>query len=269
MIMALAGAALLAGVAGCRGDREEKPPRQIFPDMDDQPKWKPQSKSGFYADGRAMRRPVDGAVPFGRDGWATNPTDAKVNPMAGARAEFLKENAGEYEGMNGAEYLPTIPIKVDEKLILEGSKNFNIYCSACHGYLGDGKGLAGAYFTVTPVNLHDPKYKAGGEEPLNRDGYIFTVIRNGVRSMPSYSHALTEHEAWGVVAYLRALQASQEGTLADVKDPAQRAALEAKMNEPDPAPPAGETPAAPATPPAPAAPAAPTAPAAAPTGGAK
>lgn len=265
LMLALAG--LSAGaMTGCRGDREEKPPRQFFPDLDDQPKWKPQAKSQFFADGRTMRPPVEGAVPFGRDGWATNPTDPKVNPMVGSRAEFLKENEGEYTGMTGPQYLPTIPVKVDAALIREGQKNFNIYCSACHGYMGDGKGLVGQYFTVTPVSLHDPKYKAGGEEPLSRDGYIFTVIRNGVRSMPAYNHALTEHETWGVVAYLRALQASHEGTLADVKDAAERTDLETKMNIPDPVP-AGEP--ADASPTAPAAPTTPAAPAAAPTGGAK
>jgi mono/diheme cytochrome c family protein len=247
LMLALAGAASLAGVlGGCRGDRGEKPPRQFFPDMDDHPKWKPQAGSGFYADGRTMRKPVQGTVAFGRDGWSARPTDTEINPMAGDRAGFLKEGGPEWTGMQGEEYLQTIPVTVDEKLVREGQKNFNIYCSVCHGYTGDGKGLAGQYFTVTPGNLQDPKYKAGGEEPLNRDGYMFTVIRNGVRSMPSYAHAISEHEAWAVVAYIRALQASQEGTLADVQDPAKRAELETKMNEADPAPAAPTTPAAPA-----------------------
>ncbi|HYE62775.1 MAG TPA: cytochrome c [Phycisphaerales bacterium] len=249
LLLALAGAAALSGLAACRGDREEKPPRQFFPDMDDQPKWKPQEKSQFFPDGRTMRQPVQGAVPFGNDGWSTNPNDPNVNPFAGARAGFLKEDEGTFQGVSGKQYLPIIPVEVTEQLVHEGATNFNIYCAVCHGYTGDGKGLVGAYFTVAPVNLHDPKYKQGGEDPLNRDGYIFSVIRNGVRSMPAYGHALSEHESWGVVAYIRALQASQEGTLQDVPE-AQRAALEQELNRPDPTPaPAPAAPAAgPATP---------------------
>ena len=270
VLLGLAGLAVVAGMVGCRGDREDKPPRQIFPDMDDQPKWKPQGKSQFFTDGRIMRQPVTGTVAFGREGWSKDPNDGAVNPKAAARAEFLKEGQAAYEGMEGNQYVQTIPVRVDEALVLEGQKNFNIYCAACHGYMGDGKGLVGPYFTVTPVNLHDAKYRVGGEDPLSRDGYIFSVIRNGVRSMPPYAHALTEHETWGVVAYMRALQHSTAGTLADVQDAAQRTELERQMNLPDPA--AAGTPASttsPTTPTAPAAQPAAPAPAAGSNGGAK
>jgi mono/diheme cytochrome c family protein len=64
-------------------------------------------------------------------------------------------------------------------------------------------------------SYHDPKYKDSKVE-TGRDGYFFSIIRNGVRTMPAYGHALTERDAWSVVAYVRALQAAAEGTLGDV-----------------------------------------------------
>src|SRR5690606_16566103 len=79
--IALAAAGLGAGLAGCRGDRTDKPPRQFLPDMDDSPKWEPQGGSPFFLDaedvsaeagsvpgaevGRMMRPKPEGAVAFG------------------------------------------------------------------------------------------------------------------------------------------------------------------------------------------------------------
>ncbi|MEL7240373.1 MAG: hypothetical protein AAGK78_16055, partial [Planctomycetota bacterium] len=64
MMLAVASAAGL--LAGCRGERTDKPPRQLFPDMDDQPRFKVQRGTEFFTDGRTMRPVVEGTVPFGR-----------------------------------------------------------------------------------------------------------------------------------------------------------------------------------------------------------
>src|SRR4051794_16105759 len=58
--------AVFLALPACRGERTEKPPHQFFQGMEDQPKWRPQSKSEFFADGRTMRPVVPGTVPFGR-----------------------------------------------------------------------------------------------------------------------------------------------------------------------------------------------------------
>ena len=60
--------ALLAGLAmpGCRGETADAPPRQYFPDLDDQLKYKAQDESGFFADGRTMREPPANTVAWGR-----------------------------------------------------------------------------------------------------------------------------------------------------------------------------------------------------------
>jgi mono/diheme cytochrome c family protein len=48
------------------------------------------------------------------------------------------------------------------------------------------------------------------------DGEIFNVITHGRRSMPQYRFQITERDRWAIVAYVRALQRTTEGTLEDV-----------------------------------------------------
>jgi mono/diheme cytochrome c family protein len=262
LLLAACAAGALIGAPGCQGDREDKPPRQFFPDLDDQPKWKPQEKSGFFADGRTMRKPVAGTVPFGRVEFVADPLQA---PWAGhfmeERDDLLKEDKAVYLGLNddGKTYVEKIPVAVTPALLKRGQNRFNIYCSVCHGYMGDGQGTVGVQFTVHAANFHDKKYivfDPNTPDPLTRDGYVFHVAREGVRSMPGYAHALTERDTWAVVAYVRALQASQEGTLQDVPE-SQRPSVEKEFSlAPPPAPEAPKTPAAgspsptPTTPPA-------------------
>lgn len=218
--MALAAAMVAIAAGGCRGDRSEKPPRQIFPDMDDQMKWKPQGTSEFFADGRTMRTPVKGTVAFGR--WEHVSDEGWASTFMKQRADLLREDDGYYRGVNGAgEYLAAMPVAPTRAMIQRGMERFNIYCSACHGYEGDGKGTVGVRWSYPPANLHDVKYRDAAEA-TGRDGYIFHVIRNGViggdgkQKMPSYAHAVNESDAWAIVAYLRALQTSRLASLEDV-----------------------------------------------------
>jgi mono/diheme cytochrome c family protein len=214
----LLGAA--TGLAGCRGDRSNKPPRQIFPDMDDSPKWKPQSESEFFADGRTMRPAVEGAVAFGRFDFDPVAFEAKYadQPWAGAlvstRGDLLRDDDGFYRGMDSeGAYLNRMPVEVTEDLIARGKSRFNIYCTVCHGYAGDGQGLVAPSWVSPPADFHQDRYKDPTQR-TGKDGYLFSVVRDGmfdamgVQKMPGYGHALDEQDAWAVVAYLRTLQAS-------------------------------------------------------------
>jgi mono/diheme cytochrome c family protein len=213
-LVCVAGVASLATLSGCRGDREDKPPRQFFPDMDDAPKWKPQTKSEFYADGRTMRQPVEGTVAFGRQ--SNVPQEDWGGNFVQQRDDLAKADPMTYEGRAAdGTYLATIPatIKVDNDLLLLGKKKFDIYCSSCHGYDGNGKGMVGAQWSYPLPNFHDPKYitpsKDDPKSELWKDGYIFHTALYGVQEgakMPGYKHALSAREAWAVVAYIRALQ---------------------------------------------------------------
>lgn len=254
LAVALASLALLGG---CRGDRSEKPPRQFLPDMDDSPRWNPQQNDGFYADGRTMRLPPSGTVAFGRSS-ATAPEGesdwGRTNQWQ--RASLLRDDAGLFYGLSSAEIDPQtaweiedgeafagrIPMEVTLETLELGRERFNIYCAVCHGYSGEGGGtvaegpqqgrlfggMVGRRWSYNVPSLHDEKYLRGAEGRTGRDGYLFYTARHGVQGgelMPGYAHALDVEEAWAVVAYIRALQESRRGSLADVPE-AQREILE-------------------------------------------
>lgn len=256
----LAACVFAAGVlvlAGCRGERSNDTPRQFFPDMDDQPRWDPQEQSRFYEDGRTMRQPVEGSVAYARS--PLDPATAGNADWASTfrieRANFLREDEVTYYGgrrdENGAvvEYAATMPMPVTMAMLERGRERFNIYCSVCHGYTGDGKGQVGQQWITALPSYYDPKYTT--PDPATnqwRDGYLFNVSRNGVidaagvQKMPGYAHALSVQDSWAIIAYIRALQRSRDGSINDVP-PADRQMLEqqrpaAGMAQPAPAAPA-------------------------------
>jgi mono/diheme cytochrome c family protein len=227
--LALCAAALALG--GCRGERADAPPRQFFPDMDDQPRWDPQEASRFFEDGRTMRYPPAGTVAFARA-----PLDPAVAGNADwaetfrlERANLLQEDDVIYHGgrvdENGrvVEFAAEMPMPVTMAMLERGRERFNIYCSVCHGYTGDGRGMVGQQWSYALPTFYDPKYSTPDEASnLWRDGYIFSVTRLGVKDatgaekMPPYAHALSIQDSWAIVAYIRALQRSNAGRIDDV-----------------------------------------------------
>lgn len=233
MLLAALGATALLG--GCRGDREDAPPRQFFPDLDDQLKWKPQSASEFYADGRTMRPSAANTVAFGRNSFVPAADGPDWNaPYLEERERLLRNDPAKYEGRDGAgKMVVKIPVPVNAAMIQTGQTKYNIYCAACHGYLGDGQGQVGVQWASPVANFHEDTFKTQTADNLERwtPGHIFSVGMLGlydaqnVQRMPGYAHALSADDAWAVVAYIRALQASRETSIESV--PAeQRPALE-------------------------------------------
>ncbi len=251
-LLAVGGLVLFAvlPLTGCRGDRSDKPPRQFIPDMDHQPRWNPQSESQFYADGRTMRQPPENTVPFGVSYVLSN--EPWAEPFNTKRDEFLGGALSTeiYEGMDAdGNFVTRIPIPVTTDLMAMGQIKFNIYCATCHGMNGEGAfgssdpnlgTMVGKRWSIAIPSFDDPKYLPGGER--GQDGYIFNIAREGFGVKPNltmegYAYALDTRETWAVVAYIRALQQSHLGTLADVPE-AQRAAL----GDPPPPPPTEGTP---------------------------
>ena len=246
LLVALAVTGAMATLAGCRGDRSEKPPRQFFPDMDDSPKWKPQSHSDFYEDGREMRPELPGTVPFG----------TSMDPNDPARASVLREDVAFFTGKSAdGKFVAKIPpsFKVDAKSIERGQQRFNIYCSACHGFDGAASGTVAPYYNPVPANFHNPVLMEAGQNfPL--DGYVFSVIRNGLwdvqgkMRMPSYGPQIKEYDAWAVTAYVGTLQAWRAGTRADVPEAILQDLDRRSSAAPTSTSPAATTPAAPTAP---------------------
>jgi mono/diheme cytochrome c family protein len=185
------GAVVIAVVAfaGFRGDKTGKPPFELFPDMDAQPKYKPQRESEFNIDGRASRTRVEGTVPF----------EAKAD-----RYYFMT-------GKDGAGFGNGFPVEVNMALLKRGQERFTISCAVCHGPTGAGNGITTELGLVWVANFHDPRIVA-----MN-DGEIFNTITHGKGVMLGYPQIKTE-DRWAIIAYLRALQRSQRGSLSDVPD---------------------------------------------------
>jgi hypothetical protein len=50
------------------------------------------------------------------------------------------------------------------------------------------------------------------------DGYLFDVVSRGFGQMPSYASQIPVDDRWAIVAYVRALQLSQNARLAELPD---------------------------------------------------
>ena len=171
------GLVALAILVGCRND------------MHDQPRFKPLAQSDFYADLRSSRAPVEGTV---------------------ARGD-LREDSYFYTGKIGAnpgDYMPA-EVPVNEETLERGRERFNIYCAPCHSRVGDGNGMLPQRGYRHPPSYHQDRLR---KAPL---GYFFDVMTNGFGAMPDYAMQITPEDRWKIVAYIRALQLSQNATAAD------------------------------------------------------
>ncbi|MBO6513749.1 MAG: cytochrome c [Phycisphaerales bacterium] len=215
----------LSSLAGCRGDRTDKPPRRFFPDMDYQPKIKPQSEADFFVNDSSNRNLVEGTVAFGATTHDTSklPDSPWANKIVSDRDALLKSDESFYFGLvagtQGSEtpqYLDRMPIELNMDLIKRGQERYNIYCSMCHGYdgLGGDSGTVGRLWSIAPANISGDQRFLDRSQDSGKDGYLFDIIRNGLYTpdgairMPSYKHAVDEQDAWAIVAYLRVLQAA-------------------------------------------------------------
>ena len=158
-------------------------------DMHDQPKYIPLRPSDFFADGRSERPLVEGSVARGH----------------------LKDDVAFYTG-KGPDGKPvdTFPFPVTKDVIERGQQRFNIYCTPCHGHLGNGDGMIPRRGFRHPPSYHQDRLR---NVP---NGYIFDVISTGFGAMPDYAAQIEPRDRWAIVAYVRALQLSQNASIADV-----------------------------------------------------
>lgn len=179
----------LAVIALTRSVKADRTRIQLVRDMGAQPKFRPQAANPLFADGRAMRPPVPGTVPFG----------VRVLPVVET-------------GRDGDRFVDEIPVPLSPALLRRGQERFNIFCAPCHGLAGYGDGLVARRAEqlqegtwVPPTSLHTDQVK------VRPNGHLYNTIRNGIRTMPSYGSQISAEDRWAVVAYVRALQVSQGG----------------------------------------------------------
>jgi len=201
---ALIGAALggaVVGIAGLRGEISRKPPLEIFADMNRQPKLRPQRPDDFFANGLSSQLPPAGTVARGE------PVETVNGPVYAFQDAPV--NTGKIAGTTN--FVETNPLPVTGELLARGQDRFNIYCSPCHGRLGDGNGITKEIGDMPAVaNLHDERIVA------MTDGEIFNTITHGKNTMGAYGPLIPTQDRWAIIAYVRALQLSWLGSTNDL-----------------------------------------------------
>lgn len=163
-------------------------------DMYDQPKYEPLEASTFFDDGQASRPLVPGTV---------------------ARGQLQLDQAF-FAGKIDNRFVEELPRPVTQQMLKRGQERFNIYCSVCHGRVGNGDGMIVRRGFRRPPSLHTDRLRG---VPA---GHLFDVITHGFGAMPDYAKPLPPEDRWAVVAYIRALQLSQYASLASLSDEQQR-----------------------------------------------
>jgi len=185
----LAVAAAMAAtmmLAGCRQD------------MHDQPKFIPQRGTDFFADGRSARPQVENTVARGQ----------------------LHEDTYYYTGLQDGKEGDGMPFPVTMQVLERGQERYNIYCTPCHSRVGNGVGMIVQRGYSKAGNFHTARLMAA---PL---GHFFNVMTNGYGSMPDYKAQIAPQDRWAIIAYIKALQLSQNAKQADAEPGAQVESLQ-------------------------------------------
>lgn len=149
--------------------------------LDDQPRFESQEASRFFADGAASRPRVADTVARG---------ELRLDPVLTT-------------GQVGGQFVDSFPFTVTQTILERGQQRFDIFCAPCHGLTGDGQGVITEYGMPQPDSFHLPDLRE------REAGYYFAIITDGTRVMPSYAARIPLEDRWAIVAYIRALQLSQ------------------------------------------------------------
>lgn len=153
-------------------------------DMHDQPKYEVYEESSFFPDNKASRVSPEGTVAQGR----------------------LREDLLFYTGKVDNQDSQVFPFPITEEMLRRGQERYNVFCSPCHDRAGTGQGMIVERGMTRPPSFHTVRLR---EAP---PGYLFDVITNGFGAMFSYASRVPPEDRWAIIAYIRALQLSQNAT---------------------------------------------------------
>ena len=157
-------------------------------DMHDGPRYEAFEANATFADGRASRNLPPGTV---ARGW-------------------LRDDEALYTGKVNGQLVDTFPFAISHDDLARGQQRFNVYCTPCHGRLGDGNGMVVQRGLRQAASYHQDRLRQ------ERIGYFFDVITNGFGAMQGYAEQVPVRDRWLIAAYVRALQLSQNAKVDDV-----------------------------------------------------
>lgn len=186
-----------ASVSGCRGTTRQKTPVHLNWNMDNQANLHAQEPSKFFEDGRGMRQPVANTIALGE----------------------LRADAAFETGQVNGQYLRELParLELNEALLERGQDRYEVYCTPCHGIVGNGQGAVparaasvGAMWVVP--TFHDEQ----------RQGYsvgrVYDVATNGFSTMAGYRSQIPADDRWAIAAWVKALQLTQNADTAAAEE---------------------------------------------------
>lgn len=145
--------------------------------------------------------------------------DGTVSRQRGAVDESF------YSGIGDQGLISESPIPVSVEFLERGQERYNIYCSPCHNFNGNGLGVIVQKGMVQPSSFHEQRLR---DQPI---GYFYSAITNGFGRMYSYASRVPPEDRWAISSYIKALQLSQNAQLADVPEEFQNQ-LEPPASEP-------------------------------------
>ena len=173
-------------------------------DMQDQPKMKPYRGTTFFSDGLSARQPIQGTV---ARGFLREDTEYFTGKKSGSSASPTTSQAiaGQTTDANAfADDTDTFPFPVTEDTVRRGRERYDIFCSVCHGLTGNGDGMIVRRGFRRAASFNDDRLR---QAPV---GHFFDAITNGWGAMPSYAAQVPVQDRWAIIAYIRALQLSQQ-----------------------------------------------------------
>jgi mono/diheme cytochrome c family protein len=159
-------------------------------EMARQPRYETLDKSEFFDDQRAARPLVEGTVARG----------------------FLREDGHLYRGLVDGKPADVFPFPVDKAMLLRGQERYNIFCSPCHDQIGTGQGMIVRRGYRAPPSFHSDRLRQ--TDP----GMFFQHITKGLGAMPDYAQQISPEDRWAIIAYIRALQLSQNARTSDLSE---------------------------------------------------
>jgi hypothetical protein len=163
--------------------------------MYEQPRYEPYEPTEFFADGSSARPLVSGTVP--RD-------DPRGGPPGGDSADVF------YTGWSAGKLAESVPFPVDRRVLERGQERYRIYCTPCHGELGDGRGM------IVRRGFNPPPPYSSEELRKQPIGHFFDVMTRGYGTMYSYAARVPPRDRWAIAAYIRVLQLSQHAEAANL-----------------------------------------------------
>ena len=161
--------------------------------------------TSFFGDGLSARPPVEGTVARGYLRADTELFTGKKNKtLSSVSTPAAPDSNQAATGQNAyPDDVDVFPIPVTKEVVDRGRERYDIFCTVCHGKTGYGDGMIVRRGFRKAASFHEDRLR---NAPV---GHFFDAVTNGWGAMPPYAPQIAVQDRWAIIAYIRALQVSQ------------------------------------------------------------